>query len=260
MSHEFIAYIDESGDDGLARYREPMATGGASHWLVLSCCVVRSSNDRQLVALRDGAREAIGQTDRQDIHFAELDHSRKTVVVDHVRRMPIKAISVLSYKRHIPQGVYERKGQLYWYLCRYLLERVSWLCSRRGETTRPLAKLVFSNRGGLRYDEFRDYVDRLRRMDTSIDWRAISSAEDCIASEAHQRLAGLQIADVIARSFAEAVEPNRYGYFEPSYARALQPLVYEHDGNYLSYGLKCLARMGELDTRQRSFLESYGRG
>jgi hypothetical protein len=36
MPHSFLAFIDESGDDGFGNYREPGKSGGASHWLVLS--------------------------------------------------------------------------------------------------------------------------------------------------------------------------------------------------------------------------------
>lgn len=46
MAHSFIAYIDESGDDGLpGRYREPGVQGGASHWLTIGAVVWRYSRD-----------------------------------------------------------------------------------------------------------------------------------------------------------------------------------------------------------------------
>lgn len=53
MSHSFIAYIDESGDDGLARFREPGQQGGASNWLVISACVMRHAHHLSAVAWRD---------------------------------------------------------------------------------------------------------------------------------------------------------------------------------------------------------------
>lgn len=255
--HEFVAYIDESGDDGLKKFREPGGGGGSSHWLVLGCCMVRAKNDASLIKLRDEANASIGRTIKRDIHFHELQHAQKAVVIDHVRKMPIRLTSVLSCKKHIPDGIYNRKGQLYWYLCRYLIERISWCCALHSETCRPLVRLVFSNRGGLRYQEFRDYVGRLKETETRINWNVISSDEQFIRTETHERFAGLQIADITARSFAEAVEPNIYGYYEQSYANGLKPVVYEQGNNYKSYGVKPVARLADLDDAQRNFFNGY---
>jgi hypothetical protein len=43
----YIAYIDESGDDGIARVA-PLDPNGASEWFVLSALVVRNSNNPEL--------------------------------------------------------------------------------------------------------------------------------------------------------------------------------------------------------------------
>ena len=47
--HSYIAYIDESGDDGLQRFREPGRQGGASKWLAISACILRATNDLEAV-------------------------------------------------------------------------------------------------------------------------------------------------------------------------------------------------------------------
>ena len=44
MNYGFVAYIDESGDDGLAKVR-PMHPSGSSEWFVLSAVVVRATNE-----------------------------------------------------------------------------------------------------------------------------------------------------------------------------------------------------------------------
>lgn len=53
MSHSYIAYIDESGDDGLDKFREPGAEGGASVWLAVTACIKRASIDLEAVGWRD---------------------------------------------------------------------------------------------------------------------------------------------------------------------------------------------------------------
>lgn len=37
----FVAYIDESGDDGLTNFRVAGRRGGSSHWLNVSSTVMR---------------------------------------------------------------------------------------------------------------------------------------------------------------------------------------------------------------------------
>jgi hypothetical protein len=257
--HEFVAYIDESGDDGLGNFREHGGTGGASHWLVLGCCIVRRTTDQDLISYRDMLAQ-IQQTKKRDIHFAKLKHAQKTIVAERLVKLPVKLINVLSCKQHIPDpSIYAEKGHLYWYLCRYLIERISWCCWANRKTQKPRVTLVFSTRGGMKYQDFRDYLGRLRALgdETTIDWRTVSNDEDYIRSEAHERLAGLQLADVTARAFAEAVEPNVFGTYEPSYALKLKPRVYNHKGNFASYGVKVLAMDGLLEARQREFLANY---
>lgn len=257
-SHEFVAYIDESGDDGLKKYRAIGNSGGASRWLVLGCCLVRTSNDMGLIQHRDRIAALINQTQQRDIHFRMLKHPQKRIVSHELGKLPVRLLHVLSCKQHIPDpSIYCRKGQLYWYLCRLLIERISWCCWVNHRTRSPLVKLVFSTRGGMKYQEFRDYVTRLRTADTHIDWRTVDSSEEYIRSEQHARLAGLQFADITAASFAEAIEPNIYGTFESSYALALKPRVYQRNGNFRSYGVKILANEGALEQAQAEFLAGF---
>lgn len=257
--HEFIAYIDESGDDGLKKFRKPGDRGGTSQWLVLGCCVVRASNDHMLASARDDILSLL-KSKKTDIHFAQFPHHHKVVVVDRMRSLPVRLTNVLSCKAHIPDAerVFDKKGRLYWYLARTLIERISWLCAKNAKTRYPRAKVVFSDRGGLSYEEFRDYLDRLKTQSTSIDWLTISTRADDLQSESHKSSAGLQFADVSARAFAEAVEANEFGNYEQSYAKSLKPIVYDEKGKYLSYGVKLRATYSALDDRQKEFFEFYG--
>jgi len=50
MAHSYIAYIDESGDDGLpGHFRQPGGNGGPSHWLAIGATVWRFSRDLDMV-------------------------------------------------------------------------------------------------------------------------------------------------------------------------------------------------------------------
>lgn len=51
MSSSFIAYVDESGDEGFVFNSDG---SGSSRWFVLSAVVIRKSNDLQMVSCLKG--------------------------------------------------------------------------------------------------------------------------------------------------------------------------------------------------------------
>jgi hypothetical protein len=44
--YEYIAYIDESGDQGLERVK-PLDANGSSEWLIVSAVVIRKQNEAE---------------------------------------------------------------------------------------------------------------------------------------------------------------------------------------------------------------------
>jgi len=127
MTHSFLAYIDEAGDDGLAKYREPGKNGGASHWLILSACIIRKTNSLEAVAWRNEILEKT-QKDGRELHFVNLNHGQRVAAARCLSEKPVRITSVLAAKKPIPDGIYTEKNQLYFYMTRYLIERISWLC------------------------------------------------------------------------------------------------------------------------------------
>lgn len=263
MPHSFIAYIDESGDDGLAKFREPGQWGGASNWLIISACVTRYVHHLSAVAWRDEISALMPEKKSRQIHFSEMNHHQKVATVQCLAAKPLRAINVISAKRTIPDGVYVERNQLYFYLTRYLIERISWFCRdmrpsvSEGDGT---IKIIFSRRGGMSYVDFRDYIDRLRRVqdqEINIHWPVIKTEN--IDAQDHSRMAGLQLVDVIASAFANGFEPDRYGNCERRYAEILKPIVYGRRGNYLSYGVKLVPRpeLIPLSEEQRRTLDLF---
>lgn len=243
MAHTFIAYIDECGDDGLANYRAPNRSGGASHWLTLSATVCRFSRDLETVAWRDAIRNRLPDKRRKKpLHFAELNHQQRVMAVESLRERPFRGLCVIANKPVIPAGIYTQKNQLYFYLCRYLIERISWLC----RDMRPSVpegdgrvKIVFSRRGGMSYEHFRAYLGRLQadtERDIQIHWPVIDV--DGIEAKDHSRVAGLQLSDIVASGITAGVECDYYGNCELRFAERLKTAIYNRKGNYLSYGMK----------------------
>ncbi|MBN9583632.1 MAG: DUF3800 domain-containing protein [Afipia sp.] len=263
MTYSYLAFIDESGDDGLDRFREPGAHGGASNWLVLSACLFRQIHSLDAVLWRDEISKKMPEKRSRTLHFLELNHNQKVVAAQVIASKPLRAMSVLAAKRPIPKGIYSDKNQLYFYMTRYLIERLSWLC----RDLRPIVPegdgrvaITFSRRGGMSYDHFRDYLHHLKNSDereVKIHWPVIDI--DGVVAKDHSSSASLQLVDAIASSFAAGVEPNRYGNCERRYAEILKPITYHRNGNYLSYGVKVVPKPEDcgLNEEQQRFINLF---
>jgi hypothetical protein len=242
MTHSYIAYIDESGDDGLVKFREPGADGGSSRWLAISACLIRQSRDLEAVAWRDEITDKLPNKRQRYLHFQQLSHSQKMMAAKVLAKKPVKTITVISNKTMIPSGIYSGKNQLYFYLTRYLIERISWLCRDLRHSVPEgdgRVKIIFSRRGNMSYADFRAYLERLKSSsDNTIYWPVIDIGG--IDAQDHSRRAGLQLADIVASSFAAGLELDKYSNCESRYAEILKPTVYERNGNYLSYGMKII--------------------
>jgi len=57
--YNYIAYIDESGDDGLKAVK-PLATRGSSEWLILSAVVIRAGNESKVAGWVKDIRSEFG--------------------------------------------------------------------------------------------------------------------------------------------------------------------------------------------------------
>lgn len=264
MAHSFIAYIDESGDDGLpGHYRQPGARGGASNWLTIGAVVWRQSRDLDAVRWAKEIQAQMGQKKSATLHFADMRHEQRVMAINGICRRNMRLTTVIANKPIIPPGIYVQKNQLYHYMSRYLIERLSWLCRDH----RPKVpegdgrlKIVFARRGGMSTDDFKGYLQRLKDADdpaVKIHWPVI----DIDGIEAHDQPArfGLQLADLAVSGLTWALEPDFYGNCEPRFARALKPIVYHRGGNYMSYGTKMVPGHDQLQfsLEQQPFLDLF---
>lgn len=264
--HSFIAYIDESGDDGLTgKWRVPGRGGGSSHWLSIGAVVWRLSRDLDFVSLAKSILSNLPeQKRRRPLHFSELEHSQRVMAVSLMARQPFRLVCVLANKKVIPPGVYKEKNQLYHYTCRYLIERISWLCRDLRKDVPEgdgRVKLVFARRGGMSYPDFRNYLDKLRASndkDIRIHWPVID-IEGVEAYDQSERY-GLQLADLAVSGLNWGLEPDFYGNFEPRYATIIKPNVYHRNGNYFSYGCKIVPPVDRLplESKQADFIRLFG--
>ena len=261
MDYSYIAYIDESGDPGCGGpFRTKSTEGGQSNFLTLAAYIVRAEYDKQLVKLRDDIRDEIKpKAKRRDLHFQKLKHEQKIRYCQHLATQRTRIVSVIVNKAHLSkrEAFSKNTKQLYWYACRLLVERISWLCddAREGPDQRRV-KLIFSDRGGTPCGEFREYLKNMRGVDTQIRWSCID--ENLVESMSHSQRAGLQFADAVASSISWGIEPQQFGNTEARYGRTLKPKIYKSNaGKIAGYGIKMLPNIEVgLSNEQRAYIQA----
>jgi hypothetical protein len=249
----FIAYVDESGDDGIARVA-PVDPFGASEWFVISALVVRSSSNPEVGWVRNIISD-LDLHQRRILHFQPLDHQRRLAVCKAVATLPVRCFAVMSnklnmrgYKNPRAARVYApARNWFYWWMTRLLLERVTDYCYRRSmrESGKALGvRFEFARRGGLKYSHFQAYLRWLKMQSRGdalfiktgdLNWDVVHFDE--IAAYSPAERAGLQLSDIVASAFYQSVA----GRCDPSYAMALGPRVaLDKNGVQLGYGLKVM--------------------
>lgn len=240
-SPAYVVYVDESGDEGFRFER------GSSHWFILSAVITRKAEDLATVKLVDTVRGLLNKPPKKPLHFRDLKHEQRIPFVEVISQASLKVVNVLVHKPTIKeQETFQHPHRLYYYMVRYLLERVSWYCRehrRSPDLTDGSAEIVFSNRSGMPYQDMREYLDRLEKRSkidvnpaVHPDWSVIKT--DQIRSFSAGKRMGLQIADAVASSCYYAVEPSQYGYNESRYIVTLKPRIYQRKGRYIGNGLK----------------------
>jgi hypothetical protein len=120
----------------------------------------------------------------------------------------------------------------------------------------------------MKYQDFNDYLWRLYWQSGTgslildykdLNWSVVDFEEILVLD--HKARAGLQLADVVAGAFFQAVERNRPGDCEPQYAKLLKPRIAHGEyRTYFGHGIKTMPRpcdMG-LSVEQREIFEFYG--
>src|SRR5262249_51677827 len=155
----YVAYIDESGDDGLTQVK-PIDPNGASEWFILSAVVVRADVHREAIWVQKILSD-LRLHQRKMLHFQPLDELRQLRVCRDLAKLPIRCFTFMSNKQNMRRYRNVRAERVsysagrtwfYWWSTRILLERVTDYCERRSlhEYGEPrLVRIEFSRRGGL---------------------------------------------------------------------------------------------------------------
>lgn len=267
MVQEFIAYIDEAGDEGFGKLRNE-GVSGQSRWLALGASIVSVENDRFVPSWRDEIMGLFPAKRTRDLHFRTLSHDQRVAACGLLATKQLGVCVVLSNKETLldspKMSIFKQKGHLYHYLVRFLLERLTTACKVRAARDNDVAKLrvVFSRRAGTDYQAMREYLVLMRdgkeRLPPvrSVLWDVLTP--DDIGVENHSVRAGLQLADVVTSATCCALEPNRYGNCEPRYASTLESRYIRSRGSVHDCGITLIPKLKEnpLSEEQKRFLVS----
>jgi len=250
----YRAFIDESGDEGFTFDR------GGSEWFVLSAIVYENTdqNRRRLVSLLDETRDKINSVrqnkkylpNKKPFHFRKLKHDERKYFARKIGQNDfIRTITILIHKPSLDADIFKRKGhRLFLYTSRLLLERVSWCCRDwRGSEVESTVQITFSNKGGLKTEEIKNYLKNLQENSEKYKYRGSKNVDiDNIQLLSPGRAAGLQIADAVASSYFFAVQKNAYAMEEISYVQEIINLSYRStNGKLFSYGIKVYPKKAE---------------
>lgn len=231
---DFVVYIDEAGDPGVKA--KVSGSGGASEWFVVSAVVVAADRDRDAVDWVRDMREAVRAQQRSPLHYRNLSQSNKERVCRMLSTKSVRLFTVASHKTNMRDRQNPRmgkplgRGEFYNWCLRLLLERVTAWCARRAQKhalSSGSARIVFSERGGHDYDHLRAYLalldEQARVGGAVLKQRQIARgiiAEEMTEVRRHDDLAGLQLADICASAFFQAINGKTPEDLKPALALA----------------------------------------
>ena len=278
IQYDYVAYIDESGDDGL-RAVKPKSFPGSSEWLILSAVVIRATNQSKTLEWIDRIKDGMRSHQARSIHFQKLYPTNKRRACEVLSNLDARYFVVASNKKNMEGYKNPDASKIpsqCWFYCwmtRILLERVSRFVKDRSieEFGEPRKlRIEYSARGGLRYSQMHAYYAwlKLKRSNPFLPWGNICwdvMDYNLLKVYPHWQREGLQLADIVASAFHKACDKydNPKGC-DPQYAKILKPRMGREpnvtSGQISGYGVKLLPNFKKalLDSDQAEIFKYYG--
>lgn len=202
---EYTVYIDEAGDLGINR---------GTQWFVLSAVIVEKINEPQL---RNKLSSIKTRLNVQQIHLRKItDFYKRALIVRELNDEDFVYMNVLVDTSKFDVTKIPNSSVAYNYVCKYLLQRVSWFLEAKKKT----ADVVLSARGTARDGELIQYI-----QDKLLPYPA-NSINGAMFEKVTAKSAGswdlLQLADVCATTMFLTYEVNGYGFTTPCFSSAMQ--------------------------------------
>ena len=214
-------YIDESGDLGVCK---------GTQWFVLSAVIIDKAEEPNL---RNKLSSIKSRLNVKDVHLRKItDFYKRGYIVKELNDGNFTYINVIADTNKFDQAKISSSVVAYNYLCRMLLERVSWFL----RDTNRVADIVLSARGTSRDGELIEYIkEKLIPYEQN---QIAKNVFDKVSAKSAGSWDMLQMADVCATTMFFAYEKNGWGFCTPCYLRVLQKHLYRRDRCLESYGIK----------------------
>lgn len=218
---DYTVYIDEAGDLGI---------GKGTCWFVLTAVIVSKSAEPQIRHKMNLIKKRLNV---REIHLRKIqEFYKRGLIVRELNDENFVYMNVLvdtskfDVKR-IPTSIIA-----YNYVCKYLLQRVSWFL----EDEESVGDIVLSARGTSRDGELIQYIrDKLLPYPNN----AInSSVFHSITAKTAAMWDMLQLADVCATTMFLTYEINAYGFSTPCFSAMMENHLYRKNKKTDSYGIK----------------------
>lgn len=219
-------YIDEAGDLGI---------GKGTQWFVLTAVIVDDADEKNI---RADITKLKSKLNVNEIHLRKIsEFNKRACIVNSLKNANFTYINVLvdTNQSKLPSVT------AYNYICRFLIERVSWFL----RDTNRLADIVLSSRGTSRDNELIEYI---KTKLLPYGGNQVSNMFLNVKAKPSSQWDLLQLADVCATSMFLSHEINAFGICIPCFAKALSSHLYKHNGNIINYGMKYFDKNMKPDT------------
>ncbi len=214
-------YIDEAGDLGINR---------GTRWFVLSAVIVDKTDEPTIRAQMARIKTKLNI---REIHLRNIqDFQKRAYIVRELNDMPFTYMNVLVDTTKFDPAKIPSSAIAYNFVCKYLLQRVSWYLEASGKT----ADITLSARGTSRDSELITYI-----KEKLLPYPSNSIKGDVFNKVSSRQAASwdmLQLADVCATTMFLTYEINRFGFCTPCFSEALQSHLYRKNKKVVSYGIK----------------------
>jgi Protein of unknown function (DUF3800) len=237
MDSRLTVYIDEGGDSGV---KDGLRYHGTRHeWFSLGALVVRSSRDIETVKWVHKIRQECRVFQTPDLHYYKLQPERRIQSCKILGNRPAKAFCLLSHKTNAREHQSKALGRFsasdfYNWCTRLLLERIMFWAKDFYRTENvPIQpfNIIFSENKGHNYNGMFSYFQKLNmqfhngghKLPAKI-WVPDLIDPSCWSVQPHKKIAGLQLADLVASSFLQAA--NSYSEnFDQLAALSLEKII-----------------------------------
>ena len=214
-------YIDESGDLGANK---------GTKWFVLTAVVVDKKDESDI---REKMNEIKTKLNIREIHLKKIpNYYKRAFIVRELNNQNFTYMNVLVNTTKFDLTKIPSSIIAYNYICKYLLQRVSWFLEENNKS----ADIVLSARGTSRDGDLIEYIQNkfLPYPTNNINATVFKK----ITAKAASSWDLLQLADVCATTMFLTYETNEYGFCSPCFSMALQNHLYKKNSKIESYGIK----------------------